>query len=411
MRFLLLAFLPSLILVFAIFSGIIIHRASWFVADKHFSILAQSFVHNDLFLSPNNLPDGDYVDYFGKQYLFFGPMPSILLIPFALVWGRNFPQITLSIASLIVVYIAIFMLSRRLKLAKLTAFWLSNFFVFGTVLYFVGVVNISAYVVQAVGTAFIVLSLLEYFGNRRWLLIGLLIGAAGATRVTLFAMAVFYILELLRNRQQVHLSKSLILFLIPVIFSVSMLGIYNYKRFHSVFDTGYTRNVSILDKNYYNYKYGFFKPIHIPANLYALFFKAPEPVKVDNVELVLKPPYLKADGFGMGILFTSPLFIYLLLAKKEGHTVSAIIAIIVLTIPSLLYWGIGSSQYGYRYSLDFLPLLFLILTSAFKKGLGNFAKVLIAYGIVFNSFYMLSIWNSYPLLNFLDYLPKNVFTF
>ena len=285
---------------------------------------------------------------------------------------------------------------------------MKRFFVFGTVLYFVGLINISAYLVQAVGTAFIVLSLLEYFGKRRFLIIGLLIAAAGATRVTLFGMAIFFLLEIIRNRGKLNPIKSLGLFLIPVIFSLSMLGIYNFKRFHSVFDTGYNKNASILDKDYYNYKYGFFGAIHVPANLYALIFKSPEPVARGGVEFVLKPPYLKADGFGMGIFFTSPLFIYLLLAKKEEYTKNAIVAILVLALPSLLYWGIGASQYGYRYSLDFLPLLFLILTSAFKKGIGDFAKVLIAYGIVFNLFYCMSIWNSYPLLSMFDYILKTI---
>lgn len=396
--------LPLLVLVFAVFCGLIIFKASWFANDRHFSILALSFLHNDLFLSPANLPNGDYVDYFGKQYLFFGPMPSILLIPFVAVWGRNFQQMALSFSSLVIIFASIFRLCRRLKLDSETSFWLCNFFVFGTVLYFVGLVNISAYVVQVVSVAFVVLSLVEYFGRRRWFLVGLLIGAAIATRITLIGMAVFYILEIIRNFKKLNVAKSVALFLIPIIFSAVMLGIYNFKRFHNVFDTGYTKNVSILDKNYYNYKLGFFNPIHIPANLYELIFKSPEPVKRDGVEFTLKFPYLKADGFGMGILFTSPLFIYLLMAKKEEYTNSAIVAIVILLIPSLMYWGIGSSQYGYRYSLDFLPLLFLILTSAFKNGLGNFAKALIIFGIIFNCFYMLSIWNTYPLLNFWEYL-------
>lgn len=408
--------IPFLVFIFAAFSGFIIHRATWFVSDAHFSILASSFVHNDLFLSPMNLPNGDYVDYMGKQYLFFGPMPSILLMPFAAIWGRDFPQMSLSFTSLVVVYLATFFLCIRLKLDKITSFWLSNFFVFGTVFYFVGLVNISAYVVQAVGVSFIILSLLEYFGRRRWVLIGLMVAAAGSTRITLYGVAVFYLFEIfrlyflkraLRNIQFTRDNlKVLFLFLVPILFSVLMLGIYNNRRFHSPFDTGYTKNVSILDKNYYNYKLGFFNFNHIPANLYELLFKSPEPIKRDGVEFVLKFPYLKADGFGMGIIFTSPLFIYLILAKREEYTASAVVAIIFLLIPSLVYWGIGSSQYGYRYSLDFLPFLFLILTSVFKRGLNNFAKILIVYGIVFNCFYMISIWNSYPLLSFWEYLPK-----
>ena len=395
---------PLTVFIFAVFCGFIIYRAAWFNNDKHFSLLAQSFLHNDLYLNPNNLPDGDYADFNGKQYLFFGPIPSIILIPFVFIWGKNFPQMTLSITSLIIIFLAIFFLCRKLKFTKINSFWLTNFFVFGTVLYFVGLVNISAYVVQAVGTAFVVLSLLEYFTKRRWLVIGLLISAAGATRITLFGMTVFFILELIRQRNNLSFTRSFIYLLLPIFFSISMLGLYNFRRFHSFFDSGYTRNVSVLDKDYLNYKEGFFSLKHIPANLYLLLFKAPDPVSKDRVEFVLRFPYLKVNHLGLAIWFTSPLLIYLLKTRRVSYMISATIGIFILMVPSLIYFGLGRSQFGYRYSLDFLPLLFLILLTSFKDTLPNFAKILITFGIVFDIFYMSNIWSSYPLLSFFDYL-------
>lgn len=394
---------PTTVFLFAVFAGYIIHRASWFNQDKHFALLAHSFLRNDLFLNPINLPSGDYVDFFAKQYLFFGPLPSILLMPFVAIWGKFFPQIFLSFVSLAVVYLSVFKLCTKFKFSKPDSMWLANFFVFGTVYYFVSLINISAYVVQAVGTAFLFLSILEYFTKRRFLVIGVLIAAAGSTRITLFGITIFFVLEIIRIYKK-NLLKPLIYLLIPILITMAFLGIYNYKRFNSIFDTGYTRNVSVLNKDYYNYLYGWFGKIHIPANLYSLLFMGPEPVRYGDVELVLEFPYLKANGFGMAIWLTSPLFVYLIRAKREPHTISASIGIFVLLFPSLIYMGIGASQYGYRYSLDFLPLLFLILISAFKKGLPEGAKVLIAAGIVFNCFYMLSIWNSYPLLDWFEYI-------
>ena len=181
----LLNFTPFALFLFAVFSAFIIYRAASFAKDYHFSSLAQSFVHGDLFLSPVNLPPGDFVDYYGKQYLFFGPMPAILLMPFVLFSGRDFPQITLSIFSMIVIYLAVFKLCRKFEFKSSDSIYLANFFVFGTVLYFVGIVNISAYLVQAVATMFVVLSILEYFGKKRWFVIGLLTAGAFATRSTL----------------------------------------------------------------------------------------------------------------------------------------------------------------------------------------------------------------------------------
>ncbi|MEK9146619.1 MAG: hypothetical protein AAB639_00300 [Patescibacteria group bacterium] len=397
-------FAPFLIFLFAVFSGFIIYRAAWFGIDKHFSLLADSFLKGDLFLSPMNLPDGDYADYFGKQYLFFGPLPSIILMPAVMIFGKNFPQMTLSIASLVVTFGAIFLLISRFKFNLSDTFWLTNFFVFGTVLYFVGLINVSAYVVQAVGVAFIVLSLFEYFSLRRWFVIGLIVAAAGATRISLFAMAIFYLLEIWRLRNQIDARRSLLLLMVPILFSLLVLGIYNLRRFGSVFDTGYSRNVSVLNKGYPNLLEGVTSIKHIPANLYLLLAAPPDPVKKDKLQFVMEFPYLRANGQGMAIWFTSPLFIYLLFARRQPYTISAISGIVALAIPSLLYFGLGISQFGYRYSLDFIPLLFLILLSAFQKGLPTFAKVLITVGIFFNLFYMSSLWNSYPLLNFWEYL-------
>lgn len=393
---------PLLVLAFGIFAGFINYKASWFAVDKHFSLLAQSFIHGDLFLSPINLPNGDYVDFFGKQYLFFGPIPSILLTPFVFIWGKNFPQMVLSISSLVAVFLATLLLCRKHLFSKPDSLWLANFFVFGTVLYFVGVVNISAYVVQAVGAAFVMLSLLEYFTKRRWLLIGILIALAGGTRITLFGFTLFFLLELLRQR--VDTKRSLALLLVPILVSISILGIYNFRRFHSFFETGYTKNVTVVNKDNYNHIYGYFSLSHIPANLYSMLVMAPEPIKDAKAEFFLKFPYLKANGFGMAIWFTSPLFLYLIFAKRSRTNLSAIVAAGLIAVPSLLYWGIGASQYGYRYSLDFLPLLFLLLLSSFKKDLPGFAKLLITFGVIFNGFYMLSIWNSYPFLEFFQYL-------
>lgn len=397
-------FFAALICSFAIFSGYLIHRESLFNNDQHFIKLAQSFVRNDMYLSPNNLPTGDYVDFMGHQFLFFGPMPAVISIPFVLILGEAFSQYLLSLMSLILSFLLVFQISRKLNFSALDSFWLTNFFVFGTVLYFVGLINISAYVVQQVATPFLLLAILEYLGKKRWLIIGILIAIAGAVRVTLLFYTAFFVLEILRTRKNIDFGKSIIFFLLPVIICVFLLGIYNHKRFGSVVDTGYTRNVTVLSNNHGNHVEGYFSTKHISTNLYFLLVKSFEPVKKDGVDYVLKFPYLKADGFGLAIWYTSPLFIYLISAKKRDFTLSAFSGVIFLAIPSLVYFGIGASQYGYRYSLDFLPLLFLILLTSFGKKLPVFARILIFGGIAVNCLYMPSIWNSYPVFSFFKLL-------
>lgn len=394
--------LPIFLLVFSVVAGYFIHQESQFTNERHFVQLAEAFIKNDLFLSPFGLPNGDYADYFGKQYLFFGPMPSLLLVPFVLIFGYEFPQMFLSVVSIFVTYVTVYLLCKRFKFNRVDSLWLANFFLFGSVLYFVSVVNISAYVVQAVVTPFVMLSLYEYFGKKRWALLGMFTAAAILTRVTLVGMAVFFMIELVRTTKKPELIKSSVLFLLPILVCVSLLGLYNFRRFNSPFNTGYTLNVTAVHNVGGNHEAGFFSPVHIPGNLYALLFMGPGMVNKTTYPFLAQFPYLKANGWGLAIWYTSPLLVYLIKARLKGVVLSAVGGILIIAAPSLLYYGIGMSQYGYRYSLDFFPLLFLILLTTFKEKLPTLAKIIILVGVLFNLFYMLSIWNAYPLFFWLN---------
>ena len=123
----------------------------------------------------------------------------------------------------------------------------------------------------------------------------------------------------------------------------------------------------------------------------------PEPILKEGGGFVLKFPYLKANPWGMAIWFTSPLFLLLLFNFRKGkYTISALITCLVFAIPSFLYYGIGFSQYGYRYALDFLPFLFLLLIPSFNAKLSKRDLILISIGILFNCIYIASLWDSYP---------------
>lgn len=395
-------FLPILILIFSVFSGIIIYRSTTFVNDNHLILLADSFSKKNLALSPNYLPGGDYDDYKGQAYLYFGPLISILLTPIVKLFGINFPQIVISFFSIIFTYFITFLLVKKMLKSTLAALWLSNFFVFGTVFYFVSLVDISAYTIQSLGTSLIMLSLYEYFTKRRWLLIGTIIALAGLDRNPLFLVSIFYFIMFFKKQKIPASKKQLILFTLPLIIAVLLLFTYNTRRFNNPFDSGYSYNITL--KNYpmsSNVKFGIFSFRHLPANIYALLIKAPDPILQDGGGFVLKFPFIKADSFGMALWFTSPLFLFLLKIRKEDYTIPAFITIFIISLPSLFYFGIGFSQFGYRYSLDFLPLLFVILLPTFKKQITNTAILFITYGIFFNCLFMLSIWNLYPLFPFI----------
>jgi hypothetical protein len=367
--------------------------------DKVLISLSTQFVNGHITLPIYNLPIRDISAYYNNFYVYFGPLSSILLVPFAFFFKDAFPQVTIGIGSMIASFIAVYFISKKFKFSSLDSLWLSLFFVFSTVLFSSSVINITAYQVEALGVPFTLFAIWAYFSKKNSLLIGLFLGLATMTRITLMLSVIFFFFELLQKRFSI---KQFLLMLIPIIIALSLLGAYNNRRFHSIFETGYNYNISIRDLPIgANLKYGDKSIMHVPANLYSLLVMSPEPLlKNHDGGFILKFPYIKLSPWGVAIWFTSPLFLLLLCRfKKNTYTISAGLASIALAAPVLLWYSIGYAQVGYRYALDFLPYIFLLLIPSLLPKLSKIAIILIIIGVIFNCIYTDSIWEIYPLFN------------
>ena len=72
-------------------------------------------------------------------------------------------------------------------------------------------------------------------------------------------------------------------------------------------------------------------------------------------------PFFKPDGLGMSILLTSPGLLYAVRAPwRESRSWWLGLAALIVLIPTLLYYGGGWLQYGYRYALDSIPFVFAL---------------------------------------------------
>lgn len=386
-----------LLLVFSIYSSyLIITTTKKYDNENHLVLLAGQFLKGHLALSPIvDLPRGDIADYFSNFYLYFGPFPSILLMPVVLIFGKNTPQWIVGVFSMIVSFILVYQIARKFKFSSIDCLWIALFFVFSTVLFAASVLNLAAYQVEALTVPLVLLSLREYFYKKRPLLIGLYLGLATLTRFTLVLAIVFYVFEFLQKRltlkQIVHIS-------LPIITACLIFGAYNMRRFHSFFETGYSYNNSLA--NYplsANLKYGEISLQHLPASLYSFLIMPPEPRLKEGGGFVLNFPFLKVNPWGLAIWFTSPIFITLLYKFRRGkYSVSAIGASLSLAVPVFLYYSIGFAQYGYRYSLDFLPFLLLILIPSLTPRLSRSNLILICLGVLFNCVFITSLWEVYP---------------
>lgn len=384
------------LLLFCIYSTIlVVINTVGDIADRHLVILAGEFLKSNTAIPPHGLPNGDIVNFHSTFYLYFGPFSSILLMPFVLILGYTTPQLIVGILSLIVSFFAVYAIAKSFKFATLDALFLALFFVFSTVLFGVSVFNISAYQVQALGTALMLLSLWAYFTKKPAFLIGLFLALAILTRFPLGIAVIFFIIEFLSRRISV---KQIAIICLAVFLAGLILGLYNYKRFHSFTETGYRFNVTLQSYPMSsNLQAGFLSVEHIPANLYSFLLMPPEPVLKPGGGFILQFPYIQANPWGMAIWFTSPLF-FLMLSKfkKNKYSLSLLISTLFLAVPAFLYFGIGFVQFGYRYALDFLPFLFLLLIPYLSHPLSKKELTLIIIGVIFNCIFATSLWDIYP---------------
>lgn len=375
------------------------------IQQDHFVNLAWSFIHGRLDLK-QPVPYSSVLDsavFNGKYYVYFGPIPALMLIPLVLFFKIN--MVSQQYIWIVLFPITVFLLYKifiKLLENRINAVWMTLAFVFGTVFSFLVFVNITAYEAQTVGLFFMILSIFLYLYKRNWIWIGLSVGLAGAARFTLFPAVLFFVIQILLDQ---HTKKGKLLNIVdlclPILNILIVLGIYNYLRFGNVFDTGYLYNPNLTNSPDYveAISHGFFSLVHVPENIFFLIFRGPDPVRLNNVNYILKFPFFKANFWGMGIFYTSPFLWHLFASKQNKYTVASWITVIALLIPILMYFGVGLWQYGYRYSIDFMIFVFVILAASFKNGIPWSAKILIIYSIIFNFMYMGSIWDKYPLLN------------
>jgi hypothetical protein len=139
-----------------------------------------------------------------------------------------------------------------------------------------------------------------------------------------------------------------------------------------------------------------FSLVHIPTNFYAAFLSAPLTVVKNSSSWILKFPYIQNNPYGISIFITSPYLLYLFTQKWKTYNKQArnlIIASLISCIWVLSFYGIGKDQLGYRYSLDFLPDVFMLFMLIYRKNhdsLSRGIKFLLLGAGVFNFFLLFS---------------------
>jgi hypothetical protein len=156
------------------------------------------------------------------------------------------------------------------------------------------------------------------------------------------------------------------------------LLIYNYLRFENFFDFGYV-TVNAGPEIVHNVQtWGTFSAHFIPTNLQVMLFKLP--FWNPDGRWLIEP-----SATGMSIFLTTPALIYLFRRYSKDWWIIGSWTAVFLTVGLLsLYHNTGAHQFGYRYILDFLTPLMVLLAVGFKKKTPWHFQLLVIASIAIN---------------------------
>jgi hypothetical protein len=341
-------------------------------------------------------------------YMSFPPFPTVVMLPGAAISGRAGNDVipTLLIAALILP-LALATL-RRLAQAGLSKrslgddLWLVATLAFGTVLFFTAVQGKVWYTAHVVGVALALAYAWASIEARHPIVAGLALGAAALTRTAMAFMVILFVCEAWRihgglaawraDRKPMirALARSLLVFGAPIVaFAIAGMA-YNLVRFGSPTEFGHSylevrQQLQIEQFGLASYHY-------LARNLAVAFTLLPE--------LSSRAPYVQISGHGLALWVTTPILVFLLWPRERNALHRTLwLCVVAVALPSLLYQNSGWVQFGYRFSLDYIVLLILLLAIG-GRPLSRFAKLLIIAGIAINLFGALTFdrgWTYYRL--------------
>jgi hypothetical protein len=210
------------------------------------------------------------------------------------------------------------------------------------------------------------LLLAEMFGRRRPALLGLLIGAAFLTRAPVALVTPAVALWLVPSWPAVlggGRSLAARVTALPwrpwaelgvgLVPAVAFFLWYNLDRFGSPWESGYAL-ATLPEWLQQQRALGLFSLAHVPMNLHYLLWKLPA--------LTSEFPFFHPDGLGMSVFLTSPGLLLAVRAPwRDSRSWLLVLAAALVLVPTLLYYGGGWLQYGYRYFLDSIPFLWALV--------------------------------------------------
>jgi hypothetical protein len=361
-------------------------------------------------LDGREIPSEDIASSRGlTAYVSFPPVPSLIMLPGVLVSGRGAGDVipTLVVAALILPLSLLVL--RRLAEAGLSArtpredLWLVAMLAFGTVLFFSSVQGKVWYTAHVVGVALALVYAWASIEARRPVIAGVALGLAALTRTSMAFMFPLFVLEAWRMASRGgaegssgtgaeraadpaaarrRLVRPLLEFAAPIAAFAAVGMLYNHARFGSPLEFGHTYLALGNQQPVYQQtlieQWGLAHYHYLSRNLAVALTGLPD--------VMAHAPWIQINGHGLALWFTTPALLLLLWPRQRIPLHRALLLTAALVaLPSLLYMNSGWFQFGYRFSLDYMVFLVMLLAIG-GRPLTRGAKGLIIAGIVINAF-------------------------
>ena len=370
-------------------------------AYDQYARFADAVLHGSLSLA-SRPPHLEMAEYQGRAYFTNPPTPAVLLLP--IVWlaehapfraplvrwngGWEVPLGTLQTFLSLLLGAVSLALARvalgRVPVSRRAANFGAVLFGFGTIHWYHTTIGSVWYVAQIAHSTFMWLLVCEWIGRGRPILLGLWFAAAFWCRMETIVVAPFVLLArpdswLLPLADElvprVRLGW-LVRFGLPVAVVVALNAGYNWVRFGVFSNWAYQM---LIEKPEVRglFPHGLLSWEYWPGHVYVMF-------KAKPIFLATFPWIVPSVG-GMAIWITTPAFIYAFRAPLDRLSAGCWLGILLFVVQLFQFGGTGMTQLGYRFAMDFYPLLVLLTIRGMDRPIRWWHETLIAVSVFVNA--------------------------
>lgn len=323
-----------------------------------------------------------------EYYISFPPFPALALLPVVAVLGYDTNDVLITVlvgglnAVLMFWFLQLLVIRGHSTRSARDNVWLTIAFALGTVTFFSSVRGEVWFTALVFGVALNIGFMMAALDLRHPIVAGLLLGCGFATRTPVLFCGAFFAWQLLFKDSRWDLGRWREILKVGVQFAAPLgavliaLAWYNQARFG---DPGEFGHAYLQGSAYDRVRdHGMFSFTYLNRNLLSAILAFPR--------LSTSAPYIMVSNHGLGLLFTTPLFLFLLWPKHRPALRWALwAAVAAAAIPGLFYQNTGWVQFGFRFAMDYMPYLFALIAIG-GRPIGRTAIALILFGIAVNLF-------------------------